>query len=923
MHCPSSPLILRALPILFFFSGASSLIFESLFTRLLTYTFGNTAYAVSTVLAAFLGGLALGAFLLGQYTDQWRPSAWIYGALELVVGVYALFIPKLFALLTRVYVGVYHHLHSAPGFVTPIRFALSAAVILIPTILMGGTLPVLARLVADARSDYGPEVSRLYAWNTLGAALGALAAAYLLMPALGVRGTIAIASGINFSLFVIVMALARGAAASSDRDGSIPVPAPQADEGVGTTVSSPPPLLFLAVFLTGTVALAYEVLWTHILSFLIGNTVYAFGVMLFTFLVGLGWGAQIVARQFPHPESGRRAFPASQILLALTVLLTLPLWNHLPDAFAGGFAQALNLDIVGIAFLIVCRMANVGWKTYRRATGATFPWFRLIELAIEALLLIGIFNANAPLLLKYETPSFIAGELLRFLCAFYLLILPSLLLGLSFPLLLNLSSGVSGLVGKRVGGLYAANTVGAIAGSLICGFVLLPHFGSFSSLQAAAAGNLVIGLGFAMLWAPLNRASRTALAVAALTSLTIFWVGPRGWNARSMTRGSYVYFTEGWPVDQVLYFKEDVQGGLTSVVQMGSTRLLLSNGKFQGNNTGEVGGQIRFATIPMLFTRRFDKALVIGLGTGNTLRTVSRFPFARIDAVELAPHIVDAARLWFDDVNERVFDHDSRVHLSIADGRNFLLLSSEHYDLMTIEVSSIWISGEADLYNKEFYELCRSHLTEQGVLQQWVQIHHMRTQDFLVILNTAAQVFPHVAFFMGPEQGVLIASSAPLSIDARQTLAFDADPKIQKEMKVLGVSSMASLLGELMLEGESMRRALSFLPGLSGLPGNFASTDFYPYLEYQTPKGNALPYDTYSSNLQFMQSLRPPPIPPDLPIQNFSSEDEKLLFTGFVVEERGDLASALEIFRRVQGPPHARALAEIALLESKLAKLAR
>jgi spermidine synthase len=344
--------------------------------------------------------------------------------------------------------------------------------------------------------------------------------------------------------------------------------------------------------------------------------------------------------------------------------------------------------------------------------------------------------------------------------------------------------------------------------------------------------------------------------------------------------------------------------------------MMLTNGKFQGNNTGEVGGQIRFAMIPMLFTRSFEKALAIGLGTGKTLRAISRFSFHRIDAVELSPRIVGAAREWFEDINERVFDRDPRVKLSIADGRNFLLLSRERYDLITIEVSSIWISGEADLYNKEFYELCRTHLTDQGVLQQWVQIHHMRTEDFLVILNTAARTFPHVAFFLGPEQGVLIASVSPLAIDYSHIQAFDADPQIQTEMKVLGIRSMATLLGELMLEGESMRRALSFLPSLSRLPPNFASTDFYPYLEYQTPKGSTLPYDTVPVNTQFMESLRPPPIPPDLPILNLPSLDERNLFAGYVSEGRGDQAGAVEIFRRVQRPSRVRALAEVARIES-------
>jgi spermidine synthase len=477
---------LRVLPILFFSSGASSLVFEAIFTRLLTYTFGNTAHAVSTVLAAFLGGLALGAFLFGRWVDRRPPSLWIYGGLELLVGVYCLFIPTLFALLTQTYVALYHHFHLGPMALTWVRLGLAAVVILVPSVLMGGTLPALARFVSSRRRDFEAEVSRLYGWNT--------------------------------------------------------------------------------------------VVWTHVLTFLIGNTVYAF-----------------------------------------------------------------------------------------------------------------------------------------------------------------------------VGGIYAANTLGAILGSVLTGFVVLPRWGSLASLRGSATANLVLGLVFALWLVPLRRTLRLVLVMVVASLAVLFWLGPGGWDARRMSRGSYVYFDNGWPIDRVLYLQEDIQGGLTSVVQVGPTRVMLSNGKFQGNNSGEMGAQIRFALIPILFTREFGKALVIGLRTGNTLRTVASFPFRQIDTIEIAPHIVDAARLWFEDVNARVFDRDPRVRLHVADGRNFLLLSREQYDRITIEISSIWISGEADLYNKEFYELCRARLKEHGVLQQWVQIHHMRTQDFLVILNTVARVFPHVAFFLGPE----------------------------------------------------------------------------------------------------------------------------------------------------------------------------
>src|SRR5262249_35071310 len=173
--------------------------------------------------------------------------------------------------------------------------------------------------------------------------------------------------------------------------------------------------------------------------------------------------------------------------------------------------------------------------------------------------------------------------------------------------------------------------------------------------------------------------------------------------------------------------------------------------------------------------------------------------------------------------------------------RNHLLLSRDRYDLITIEVTSIWISGEADVYNQEFYELCRSHLTPQGILQQWVQVHHMRPRDFQVILNTAARVFPHVSFFLGPEQGLLVASSSPLNVDYQQIVAFDHTPAVRQELDIIRRHSLFSVLGEMALYDRSYHGLIGDLARSTSGPAYAVSTAAFPYLEYQTPKGNVLP----------------------------------------------------------------------------------
>lgn len=900
-HLPAS-LSLRILPVLFFASGATSLTIETVFTRLLTYTFGNTAHAVSTVLATFLGGLALGAWLLGRWVDRRAPSLMIYAGLELLVALYCLLIPLLFSLLTEIYVALHHRLSLGEAGLLVVRVLLAAGVIILPSFLMGGTLPAVARFVTSGAADAPWRISRLYAWNTLGAAMGTLCSTYLLMPKLGLRGALAVAAGTNVLIFLIVLLL-RGKRSEAVSPLEIGNAAGINSASGGATVlplsRRGAAVLLAGAFLTGALALAYEVVWTHALAFFIGNTVYAFGVMLFTFLCGLGLGAQAVARRFHRPETWARALAGSQFALAIVVFATLPLWNRIPDLFAKGYATAFELSLLGAALLLFVRMTFVVAKLLRTRRAGKISRSGLAELGVSAVLLLAIFSLDWKFFWQLESANFLAGETLRFLIAFYLLILPSFLLGLSFPLLLHLASHGARAVGACVGGLYAANTAGAITGSLLAGFVILPAWGTIVSMRASATMNLALGLAFAFFLLSLPVARRALLAFVAASLALVFWTGSPGWHPERMSRGSYVYFTPGWAIDRVLFMKEDTQGGLTSVIQSGPTRILLSNGKFQGNNSGEVGAQVRFAMIPVLFASGFDRALVIGLGTGNTLRTVASFPFRAIEAVEIAPHIIEAAREWFADVNGLVFDRDPRVRVSVADGRNFLLLSRDRYDLITIEVSSIWISGEADLYNREFYELCRARMTDRGVLQQWVQIHHMKTEDFLVILNTAARVFPHVAFFLGPEmQGVLIASPSPLALDYDRMERFDADPRVRAELEAIGVPSVWSLAGEMVLYGASLSRALALLPDLSGRSADFASTDWRPYLEYQTPKGNALPYNTIPVNINLLRKFRELPWPRELEIRSLPSEAERAFVLGLVYEHLGRWDEALEHFRR-------------------------
>ena len=263
------------------------------------------------------------------------------------------------------------------------------------------------------------------------------------------------------------------------------------------------------------------------------------------------------------------------------------------------------------------------------------------------------------------------------------------------------------------------------------------------------------------------------------------------------------------------------------------------------DNGPEMAAQRRFAHFPSLFVPKDGRALVIGLGTGTTLGTVAAYPFDRIDVAEISPAIVEASRTYYADQSFHALD-DRRVHLFVNDGRNFLFVTTEPYDLITMELSSVWFAGSASLYSHEFYDLVRSRLTEGGVLQQWVQLHHIRRRELATIVRTLRETFPHVALFVGGAQGILVAGVHPLVASSARLAKLEESEALRK---TLGGDRLVDTLSELVTSEEDLDR---FVKESEADGGPIVSTDDNLYLEYATPKGNVLVYD---SSLQDTLSL--------------------------------------------------------------------
>ena len=795
---------------LFVVSGATGLVDQLCFSKYLGYIVGATAHAVSAVLAAFMTGLALGAHLGGKWSSRVRRPLVAYGVLELVVALAVVAGPFGFRALTPLYADLARHAPDSFMLLTALRWVTALALVVVPTTAMGATLPFLSRALdasqvatddpqIEAGRPKARQLTALYAANTFGGASGALLTAYWIAPTLGIDGTLFASAAASALVGVIAVHRGRDFVVGSSHREHATRPGAAALETRATpalaaaeTLDVPPRIpegawrLGTLAFMSGALVLAAEVVFTHLLSLIIGNSAYAFGLILAAFLSALFFGARlspVLERRF-----GAGALGLGLVATALGVLATLPVWDDLPQLFLG--------------------------------SGRLFTTF--------------------------EGREFVRGA-----TAFVVLLVPTSLMGLTFPLLLSRVTDYAG-VGSWVGKLTALNTLGAVAGSLAMGYVVLPLLGSRASLAA-------IGLGFGFsafvtwTWTTPNMRRWTFGGVAAAALL---WVVSPRWSLVDLTSGANVYFESHQAVSGLLSVREDVHGGVTTVGESGGVYTLYTNGKFQGNNGWEMNAQRFFAHYPSIFVSDFEAALVIGLGTGTTLGTLATYPWKAIDVAEISPAIVEAARKYFAGANRGVLD-DPRVRLNLADGRNFLLVSDRKYDLIGLELSSVWFAGAASLYSHEFYQLVLDRLTPKGVFQQWVQLHHMREKDFATIVNTLRKNFEHVALFYGGGQGILVASRAPLRASRQRLQGLQARANLRGMLPF--DRPLEGLLDDVVLVDAGLDRFLAQVAADAREPlSDWISTDENLYLEYATPRGNVLPWSSREALVAKLNTYREP-----------------------------------------------------------------
>jgi len=700
--------------------------------------------AVSTVLAAFMGGLALGSALAGRLAQKIKKPVAAYGWMEIGIAVYALLVPFLFSVIDNLYAPIWQQLQ--PGFFafTLLRFALSCLLLLVPTTLMGATLPVLSAALLRAADHDSNSVTRLYACNLVGAILGTLVAGFVLLPGFGVRTTIIIAAAINVIVGVLALTIQRRMMVSAVAARGAPV----VMMGQIQTELGGSRFWLFAAFASGFVTISTQVSWTRVLTMIIGSSTYAFSIVVALFLIGLAGGAWIVGRK-DRSAKLRVTIIVVELITAVSLVLSMFVLNRIPGL----------LITAGLQFQINA-------------------WPGLLALQVMA--------------------------------ATLLILVPALLMGMVMPLVLVWASNQIGAV-NRVGHSYAVNTIGAIVGAFVTGFVLIPMTSTrFTLLLATAFCIVVAGLAYQPAQTGWDPALKRSLAIGLTLVLVLlpFAVAPR-MNLADLSIGAYDSLVrvlantrEGVPesqtssanVHELLMYREGPTATV-SVRRDGDTVSMAINGRTNASDSiYDMPTQVMLGQLPMLIAPRPNNALVIGFATGITVGAMLQSPVQSVTCVELEPRTIEGSE-FFSHVNNRPLD-DPRTTLIIDDARTYLRVTPNRYDAIVSEPSHPWVPGVANLFTREFFELGRARLSEQGIFVQWVQIYQLSTESLRSVLATYQSVFPHVLVFRvgGSSRGkdlLLVGSNQPVGLDRLAERLGDA--RVSAELARVNLKSDADV----------------------------------------------------------------------------------------------------------------------------------
>ncbi|MFH1883064.1 MAG: fused MFS/spermidine synthase [Planctomycetota bacterium] len=765
------PVVRKAVLPLFLVSGAAGLVYEVTWTRAFGVVFGNTVFAVSTVLTAFMLGLAGGSWLFGRIADRSSRPLKLYALLEVGIGVYAFAFPTILATTDLFYRWFFQSFHPSFYPLTFVRFAVSVVMLLVPTALMGGTLPVLSKLWANSpgkkeasEAGIGKSAGLLYSINTFGAVAGSFLSGYFLIRILGVSNTVYLAASANILVGVLSFILSRftdkpvGKKYKHKRSVRKPKPVKRSSaegEVVIEQAGSPQSagclsadafrqkrtIVLAAVSVAGFCALALEVLWTRVLLFVLGTSVYAFACMLTCFILGIALGSFLCSRVFlARIKNCIFALGVVEFLVGLSVLGSVPLLGML--------------------------------------------WY--IDHILTQKVLAGPFWKEVAA---------------HFIDASVVLLVPTVLMGMVFPIAVKICATSWKAAGKRIGEVYACNTMGCVIGSFAAGFVMVPLLGLRDSFLVIIAIQLFLAVVVIFFSEKHRMAFGVSAAVVSVVAIVVSVLNiPRDVFLKTMN--TYHYPSE------VIYIKDDATGTVTVHDLPDGDRLIAVDGvDVAGMDLMLRTTQKLQGYVPLLMHKDPQKVLQIGFGSGETSGVGLAFGVEDYRIVDICPGVFEAGK-FFEEINRGSYK-DPRLRKIIMDGKNFVKLTDEKFDIIMNDSTYPGTTGSSALYTYEHFMQCRERLSPGGILSCWIPLD-LRGEDLRLIFRTFQKVMPHCCLWMANnclnKHAVLAGSASGLQIDFQRARKLVERLDISSDFAIINIHSVYDFLDCFVVDEGGLRR---------------------------------------------------------------------------------------------------------------------
>jgi spermidine synthase len=782
-------MIFLALALILFFSGAYSLIYQIAWVRFLTLLLGSTTMGITTVVATFMSGLALGSWLASKYLIGRKNPLKIYALLELIIALTSFITPLLFNWAFTSIPDLLQKFGDANFSIFVLRVLFSAVIMLIPTICMGAALPVLGKYLQEQTNLAERRITIIYGLNTLGASMGCIASGYYLLPGIGLINTIYLTAAANALLPVFILMLPK-ISGKDKKTGAISKKR-SAFEFVmsGKPLSGKARNIILIISATvGFIGLASELVWTRLIILTVGGSIYAYSTILAVYLFFYGIGAALggaslkfIAIRYGEKvlDVSRTIFFALLLLIPAATTVSIAVANYLPDYFIKNFSIEATTNTQG---LFISQL---------------FPAILLMSVAT---MLSGIFFTYGLFMMKQcaDNPA------------------------------------------ANTSYFYAWNTVGSIAGSVAAAFLLIPHLGLDNTLRVTST--LLIAAGILSAYA-LSYKKLKAFVITAFACAAVVWIVIPGTDKIALTSGAGIFATDYYRPDiikdgvekvlgqyfDLLYYKDGFSASV-SVSQHKRTKVITikTNGKPDGSSFTDMPTQKLIGHLPAFFHPDPVNVCVIGYGTGTTVGSLALHPGITVDAIEIEPAIIEAANYLNKYNNDPLSKENVKLHLT--DGRLFLQRSAGKYDMITSEPSNPWLAGVSDLFTLEFYELAHRALNDEGVFGQWIHMYHIQPEAIQLVFRTFQKIFPesYMVVLNPGNDLMLVGCKGSYRPDLNDIKRRISDPGIAADLAAepVNIRSAYELFSRLLFGPEQVKN----FAGEGSL-----NTDVMPILSYIAP----------------------------------------------------------------------------------------